>query len=141
MDVLDWLHARGCPFDHTALLAAAAKGHMAALEWLRARGCPWEDEERSRMCWSPWYDDSVSLVAVRNGHLDVLVWARSEGCPPWDSGRKYPRRLDVTLLNWAVLLELKWNARAYETAVSCSCARVVRWAKENADLVDDSVTA
>ena len=41
LEVLEWLHDAGAPWDvHTCAIAAYG-GHLEALQWLRAHGCPW----------------------------------------------------------------------------------------------------
>jgi hypothetical protein len=64
LDVLQWAHARGCPWWAWTPSYAAQAGHLTVIRWLRANGCPW----------NRWVCDG----AARIGRLE---WARGEGCP------------------------------------------------------------
>ena len=39
LEMLKWLHDKGCPWDKWATTSAAAGGHLAVLKWLRDKGC------------------------------------------------------------------------------------------------------
>ena len=67
--MLQWLHARACPWDKRTCVNAAEGGRLEVLLWLRANGCEWNKE--------------TCLRAAEKGHLDVLGWAHANGCP-WD---------------------------------------------------------
>ena len=43
LEVVQWAHANGCPWDEEVCLQAARGGHLAVLQWSRANGCPWND--------------------------------------------------------------------------------------------------
>ena len=38
---LQWLRAKGCPWDAEACMNAANGGHLEVLRWSRANGAPW----------------------------------------------------------------------------------------------------
>ena len=41
LEVLQWAHQNGCPWDEGTCKAAAKKGHLEVLKWARQNGCPW----------------------------------------------------------------------------------------------------
>jgi hypothetical protein len=55
LDMLQWLHASGCPRDEGTCAHAAGAGHLAMLQWLNANSCPWDAE--------------TSGLAAGGGHL------------------------------------------------------------------------
>lgn len=70
LDVLEWLHRRGCPSDlYSCTAGAASGGKLAALKWSRQRGHGW--------------DRFVCFSAAHLGNLEMLRWATRQGCP-WD---------------------------------------------------------
>lgn len=89
LEVLKWLRANGCPWDHRACYAAAWNGHLGVLRWLHANGCPWT----GRAC----------SGAVHGGHLELLQWLRINGCP-WDTELRLSsaRGIDLAVLKWAI---------------------------------------
>ncbi len=71
---LQWVRARGAPWDHDTCTYAGKEGHLAVLQWARAQDPP-----------CPWNKDMSYWIACM-GHLDVLQWARAQDPPcPWDS--------------------------------------------------------
>ena len=40
LEVLQWAHANGCPWDAGTCMFAAKGGHLKVLQWARANGCP-----------------------------------------------------------------------------------------------------
>ena len=63
LEVLKYLHERGCPWDETACAAAAQHDNLEVLKFLHERGCPWDE----RTC------DAASG--------ELLEWAIDHGCP------------------------------------------------------------
>ncbi|AGO84804.1 hypothetical protein psal_cds_790 [Pandoravirus salinus] len=66
LGTLQWLRARGCPWDASTCAMAAHGGHLDVLQWARANGCPWNSR--------------TTCYAQRRGHTDCLVFARKHGC-------------------------------------------------------------
>eukprot|EP01043_Picozoa_sp_COSAG02_P002086 COSAG02_NODE_46_length_45443_cov_36.731497_38_plen_179_part_00 len=71
LEVLQYAHANGCPWDSDTCSNAAENGHLEVVQYAHANGCPW--------------DSSTCSVAAENGHLEVLQYAHANGCP-WDWG-------------------------------------------------------
>jgi len=42
LEVVQWAHANGCPWDEQTCARAAGGGRLAVLQWARANGCPWD---------------------------------------------------------------------------------------------------
>ena len=40
LEVLQWVHENGCPWDRFVLVAATAQGHLEVLKLAIANGCP-----------------------------------------------------------------------------------------------------
>jgi hypothetical protein len=91
IQMVDWLHEHGCPWNKYTCMSAAAKGNLKVLQYLREHGCPW--------------DEHTCLHAANGGHLSVLQWARNNGCP-WDertcmsaAGKGYLKVLEYAVTN------------------------------------------
>ena len=61
LEVLKWLHRKGCPWDQAACARAAQGGHLEVLKWLLAHDCPWD----GRTYWG--------------AELEVVEWLRASG--------------------------------------------------------------
>jgi len=69
LSMLQWLRARGCPWDWKTYAFAAGGGHLEVLEWLRASGCP--------------IDEDTYAFAEAEGHTEVLKWLKENNCPTY----------------------------------------------------------
>jgi hypothetical protein len=67
LEVVQWLRAKGCPWDSQTCAKAAQHGYLEVIKWSRANG-------------SPWGANTIRL-ARRRIHLSVLRWAAYNGCP------------------------------------------------------------
>jgi hypothetical protein len=65
LPLLQWAHAHGCPLDEGCCTAAAVGGQFEMLRWLRAEGCPWHAAD-------------VALAAQRHGHTSIYEWVMSQ---------------------------------------------------------------
>ena len=89
LDTLQWLHARGFPWDARTCAAAASRGHGHILRWAREQGCPCDKpcvahgaclynhfgiamELVESGC--PYDAADLASVAARAGRLDVIEW-------------------------------------------------------------------
>ena len=96
LELLQFLHEKGCPWDEDTVLCAAYNGHLECLKYAHEKGCPWDEETcanaanyshleclqyaHEKGC--PW-DEYTCSNAAFNGHLKCLKYAREKGCP-WD---------------------------------------------------------
>ncbi|PNH10596.1 Fibronectin type 3 and ankyrin repeat domains protein 1 [Tetrabaena socialis] len=71
MELLAWLHDRGCPWDGSVFAEAAEAGCEEQLEWLAARGCSMGEDE----------DGAPYAFAAINGDLATLRCLQRLGCP------------------------------------------------------------
>ena len=69
MEILQYAHEEGCPWDEAVCSAAAEKGHLDILRYAHSQGCPWDGE--------------ACTTAAIEGHLEILQWCVAKGCP-WD---------------------------------------------------------
>ena len=114
VDLLEFLHEKGCPWDEDTCSEAAEYGHLECLKYAHENGCPWDQwtcrqaaENGHLECLKyahengcPWIRYTCS-EAAKNGHLECLKYAHENGCP-WDQWTcrqakmpKYARRMSL----------------------------------------------
>jgi hypothetical protein len=118
LEILQFLHQHGFPWNTIVCENAAEGGHLEVLQWLRANGCPW--------------DGYTCSSAARSGHLEVLKWARSNDCP-WDgwtcaSAARYGH---LEVLQWASANGCPWNVHTCAYAALDGHLEVIQWARAN----------
>ena len=59
LELLQFLHEKGCPWDEWTCSEAANFGHLECLKYLHENGCPW--------------NEYTCLNAARNGHIGFRV--------------------------------------------------------------------
>ena len=118
LEVLQWLHANGCPLGANTCMYAARGGHLEVLQWLRANGCPW--------------GRNTCSGAAEGGHLEVLQWARVNGCP-WDEDtcRFAAQGGHLEVLQWAHANGCPWDELTCYWAAYGGHLEVVQWARAN----------
>jgi hypothetical protein len=47
LEVLQWAHRNGCPWDEHTCYWAETGGHLDVLRWTHEKGCPWSEETRA----------------------------------------------------------------------------------------------
>ena len=67
LELLKFLHEKGCPWDEVTCSQAAQYGHLECLKYAHENGCPWDRKTR--------------LKAAKNGHFECLQYARENGGP------------------------------------------------------------
>lgn len=70
LDLLQWVHENGYPWDHNTCSKAAEHGHLECLIYARQNGCGWNEQ--------------TTLLAAQNGHLNCLEYASENSCPKHD---------------------------------------------------------
>ncbi|KXZ42879.1 hypothetical protein GPECTOR_113g291 [Gonium pectorale] len=94
VELLAWLHERGCPWDSTSFRGAVISGCEAALEWLAERGCPMPD------------DGFPFAYAVREEDFATLECLRRLGCPWGRTGHVFNECCEahngnrIAMLSW-----------------------------------------
>lgn len=95
--MMDWLEARGCPYDWSASIKAA--GHVKVLEWLDVQAKFTTGEmyetvlEREHLAALKWiwprygtggygWDEDCAYAAARLGHVKILEWLQGS-LNPW----------------------------------------------------------
>ena len=66
LEILQWLHKRGCPLGSDIAQKAIPHGDMPMLKWIQAIGCP--------------LDSRCMQEAASCGDLAILEWLYHEGC-------------------------------------------------------------
>ncbi|GFH53314.1 hypothetical protein CTEN210_09790 [Chaetoceros tenuissimus] len=66
LEVLQWLHRKGFPWDENTCTTIAKKGNLKALKYARLNGCPWNEECLKR--------------AVESFHLELVEYCLTNGC-------------------------------------------------------------
>lgn len=95
LEVLRWLHEKGCKLGKNVCKEAAANGHLDVLRWLR-------DREADLDC--------AANAACANGHLEVLRWLEGEGVRP--SKKAFldaAKGGHLEVLRWSVDLLKQWD--------------------------------
>ena len=94
LELLQFLHENGCPWDIRTCSWAALYGHFECLKYAHEKGCPWDEWTCS---WAaeyghlecliyahengcPWHESTCSSSALK-GHFDCLKYAHENGCP------------------------------------------------------------
>ena len=67
LDVIKYLHKKGCQWDEHMCAIAVEYGHLDVLKYLRDNGCQW--------------DRSSYMYAVISGRSDILEYLQDNGCP------------------------------------------------------------
>ena len=103
LELLQFLHENGCPWNEETCSYAAKNGHLECLKYARENRCRWDKDtcfwaaENSHLeCLKylhengcPW-DELTCSKAAKNGHFECLKYAHENGCP---GSSKYARRL------------------------------------------------
>lgn len=115
---LQWLRARGYPWDEGAIILALMSSHMDIVRWLIQNGCPRQSPDiiyaavvftgtntvqwlRQNGC--PWSHDCVPIV-IEDGDLTRLKWLITNGCP-FDQFEMYNVAIEhfqYEILDWLV---------------------------------------
>lgn len=66
LEMLKYLHKKGCKWDSTVTSAAAGNGHLTVLKYLHENGCPWDS-------------NTIFLSAIKR-HLNTFIYAVENGC-------------------------------------------------------------
>jgi hypothetical protein len=76
LDLLQWLHRRGCPWNIDSILVniAVRKLHLPLLKWVRTTTGPWAGEQQAG-------EQQAELLqtAVRTGNFPTADWLREQG--------------------------------------------------------------
>ena len=67
LELLQFLHVKGCPWDSLTCSYAALNGHLECLKYARENGCRW--------------DEKTCRDASKGGHVECLKYAHENGCP------------------------------------------------------------
>jgi hypothetical protein len=51
LEMVQWLHNQGCPWNEDACTAAVERDDFEMLEWLHIAGSPWDDGNRRAPAW------------------------------------------------------------------------------------------
>jgi len=118
LEVLKYLHEKGCPWDRWTCAKAALGGHLEVLKYAHEKGCPWDR-------WTCTY-------AAEYGHLEVLKYAHEHGCP-WDEEtcKWAARKGHLEVLKYAHANGCPWNEGTCRAAASGGHLEVLKYAHEN----------
>ena len=102
LELLQFLHEKGCPWDKETCRRAGENGHLECLKYAHENRCPWDADTckgaakfghfeclkylHENRC--PWDNDTCSWAA-ENGHLECLKYAHENRCP---GSTKYARK-------------------------------------------------
>jgi hypothetical protein len=136
LQLLQWLHSAGCPWDEYTCTAAAMKGNLEMLQWLHSTGCPWDERtcgaaaaESGNLEMLQWlhsagclWNEETCKAAAWKGNLEMLQWLRSAGCP-WDESicLAAAKSGNLEILQWAIDhgCPEPMNNRTYDAVKAC----------------------
>ena len=118
VELLQFLRAKGCPWNWRTCFSAAKNGHLECLRYAHENGCPWNE----CTCWS----------AARSGHLECLKYAHENGCP-WDEDTCYTTAFNGHLecLKYAHENGCPWNKVTCSEAAFNGHLECLKYAHEN----------
>ena len=64
LELVQWLRAEGCPWDHLVCDFAVDTGHVEVLRWAHQNGCPWTAFTRDRAAEELGYTDDLGNLVV-----------------------------------------------------------------------------
>jgi tRNA(Ile)-lysidine synthase TilS/MesJ len=76
MEVLQYLHENGCPWDSDACHIAAGNCNLEILKYLHDNGCPWDE----------WTLSIANDKGHHPSHRYVIEYLIANGCPRHDRG-------------------------------------------------------
>ena len=68
LELVRWLRAEGCPWDHFTCSRAVTKGHVEVLRWARENGCPWHAYVRDKAAEKLGYTDDLGNLVDYYGN-------------------------------------------------------------------------
>jgi Ankyrin repeats (3 copies) len=145
LDLLNYLHGNGCPWDEYTCTDAAMNGHLDCLKYAHENGCPWsvltcsEAAKNGHMDCLKYlhengcrWNETTSSNAAKNGHLDCLKYAHENGCP-WNkwtcSEAAWNGHLEC--LKYAHENGCPWNKRTCSEAAWNGHLECLKYAHEN----------
>ena len=63
LELIQWLHGEGCPWDRWTCFNAVDEGHVEMLGWARENGAPWRAEDRDRAAEQLGYADDFGNLS------------------------------------------------------------------------------
>jgi hypothetical protein len=89
LDLLQWLHSRGCPWNIDTILVniSLRSLNLAVLKWLRSKTGPWARVHRA----------SLLQAAVRTENYPAAEWLREQGAA-WP--KNFHSRIDSGWIDW-----------------------------------------
>ena len=94
LELLQFLRAKGCPWDEWTCTYAAKNGQLECLKYAHENGCPWDKWTCSwaakkghlKECLKYAQEGCISCEAIcsraaAGGHLECLQYAHENGCP------------------------------------------------------------
>ena len=62
---MQWLRAKGCPWDYMTCYMTVDQGHVEVLRWARENGCPWLAATR---------DDAAEKLGYTDDFGNLVDW-------------------------------------------------------------------
>jgi hypothetical protein len=113
LELLQWLHVRGCPWDEPEVCRRAAlSGNVNKLIWLQQVTAPWSAELKSEML----------LSARWNTKLSAVKWLRQRGAG-WPSSFCDVTDSKATQVCWTVAV-VSWSLKNGCTWGNWQCAQL-----------------
>lgn len=132
VNILQWLHAHGCPWNQDVMYVAAAGGHMSVFEWVNFQtplrtlrsGVPPLGFVHSK--------ERIYGIAAERGHFQVLQWCLSQDpsvrhCPDICASAAAGGHLNI--LQWLRSQQYAWDEETCTNAAREGTLEVLQWAR------------
>ena len=118
LELLQFLHEKGCPWNAWTCSNAAFRGHLKCLKYAHENECPW--------------DDGTCFEAARKGHLKCLKYAHENGCR-WDTTTcmKAAENGHLECLKYAHENGCRWDWSTCKRAARNGRLKCLKYAHEN----------
>ena len=118
LELLQFLHENGCPWNESTCSGAAHYGHVGCLKYAHENRCPW--------------DKGTCACAAYNGHLECLKYLHENGCPWHEYTCEYAAKNGhLECLQYAHENGCPWNERTCSEAARNDHFECLKYAHEN----------
>lgn len=118
IDILEYLHNSGCPWNAETSTAAVCYSKFELLKWAHEHGCPW--------------DTSTSRIAAKLKDPTILKWLIQNGCPTNTKvSKELAIRGDLETLKWIRECGVPWSPSTCESAIEYGHFEFLKWSHEH----------
>lgn len=121
LDIIKYLHSKGCPIDQDAMYNAVEGGHFDVMKWLHTHTSPGIQYEEEAL---------LTVCAVESGNLTIVIWLFENGYIKPDCGAAvnhaaYKGHLHIII--WLREHGYPWRMNGLRNAVVGDHIEIARW--------------